>query len=64
MPLVVVDGAVLYRRPKKEELPKIGSMYFLNPIRVEKEREKHCRELSDSMSRIQVALLKGKKHVA
>jgi hypothetical protein len=63
MPLVVVEGQVLYRRPKKEELPKIGSMYFANEIRIERERDKHCRELSKSMSLIQKALLKGKKNV-
>ena len=63
MPLVVVEGQVLYRRPKKEELPKIGSMYCINEIHIAREREKHCRELSDSLSRIQKALLKGKKNV-
>jgi len=63
MPLVVVDGQVLDRRPKKDELPKIGSMYFANPTRIVREREKHCRELSESMSLLQKALLKGKKNV-
>ena len=63
MPLVVVDGQVLYRRPKKDELPVIGSMYCNNEIRISKLREKHCRELSDSMSLLQKALLKGKKNV-
>ena len=63
MPLVVVDGQVLYRRPKKEELPKIGSMYFMNEVHQRKVREKHCRELSESMSLLQKALLKGKKNV-
>ena len=63
MPLIVVDGMVMYRRPKKDELPKIGSMYFDNPIRIAKEREKHCLELTDSMSLLQKALLKGKKNV-
>ena len=63
MPLVVVDGAVLYRRPKKDELPKIGSMSFANPVYTHKQREKQCRELSDSMSLLQKTLLKGKKDV-
>lgn len=57
MPLVVVEGAVMYRRPKKEELPVIGRMYFVNPIYVEKRRREHCRNLSGSMSIIQKALL-------
>jgi hypothetical protein len=64
MPLVVVDGAVLYRRPKKDELPVIGSSYFENPLRAVKEREKYCLELSYSMSLLQKSLLEGKNHVA
>jgi len=63
MPLIVVDGLVMYRRPKKHELPKIGSMYFNNQIRIDKQREKHCLELTESMSLLQKALLKGKNHV-
>ena len=63
MPLIVVDGMVMYRRPKKDELPKIGSMYFNNEIHQRKLREKHCLELSESMSLLQKALLKGKKDV-
>jgi len=63
MPLVVVDGQVLYRRPKKDELPVIGRMYCNNEIRISKQRDKHCRELSKSMSLLQKALLKGKKNV-
>lgn len=63
MPLVVVDGVVMYHRPKKEELPKIGSMYFMNQTYIRKQRDQQCRELSDSMSLLQKALLKGKKNV-
>ena len=63
MPLIVVDGVVMYRRPKKDELPKISSKYFDNAIRQRKLREKHCLELSESMSLLQKALLKGKKNV-
>ena len=63
MPLIVVDGRVMYLRPRKDELPKIGSMYFDNPIRIAKQREQDCRNLSKSMSLLQKALLKGKKNV-
>lgn len=64
MPLVVVDGQVMYRRPKKDELPKIGRMYFMNQIYIRKQRDQQCRELSKSMSSIQKALLiKEKKNV-
>jgi hypothetical protein len=63
MPLIVVDGRVMYLRPKKDELPKIGSMYFNNEIHISKKREQHCRDLSESMSLLQKALLKGKKDV-
>jgi hypothetical protein len=63
MPLIVVDGLVMYRRPKKHELPQIGSMYFNNQIRIDKQRKKHCLELTESMSLLQKALLKGKKNV-
>jgi hypothetical protein len=63
MPLVVVDGQVLYRRPKKDELPVIGRMYFNNQIHISKQRDQECRNLSKSMSLLQKALLKGKKNV-
>jgi hypothetical protein len=63
MPLIVVAGKVLYRRPKKDELPVIGSMYFNNQIRIDKQRKKHCLELTESMSLLQKVLLKGKNHV-
>jgi hypothetical protein len=63
MPLVVVDGTVLYRRPKKDELPVIGGAYLENPLRAIKEREKHCLELSYSMSLLQQSLLEGNKNV-
>jgi len=63
MPLIVIAGAVKYRRPKKHELPVIGSLYQSNEIYQRKEREKLCSELSDSMSVLQKALLKGKKNV-
>jgi hypothetical protein len=62
MPLVVVDGVVLYRRPKKEELPVIGSAYLENPLLAIKAREKHCLELSYSMALLQKSLLEGKKN--
>jgi hypothetical protein len=62
MPLIVIAGAVKYRRPKKNELPVIGSLYQSNEIYQRKEREKLCSELSDSMSVLQEALLKGKKN--
>lgn len=63
MPLVVVDGRVMYRRPKKEELPVIGRLYCNNEIRIRKEREHHVRELSDSMSLLQKVLLRKRKPV-
>ena len=62
MPLVVVDGQVLYRRPKKDELPVIGCMYCNNEIHISKMREKHCRDLSESMSLLQKALLMKEKN--
>lgn len=62
MPLIVVDGQVFYRRPKKHELPVIGSMYFNNEIRQRKMREKQCYELSESMSLLQQSFLKGKQN--
>ena len=62
MPLVVVDKVVLYRRPKKEELPMIGSAYLENPLLAIKEREKYCLELSYSMALLQKSLLEGKKN--
>lgn len=61
MPLVVVEGQVMYRRPKKEELPVIGRLYCNNEIRIRKERERHVRELSDSMSLLQKVLLRKHK---
>jgi hypothetical protein len=63
MPLIVVDGRVMYLRPRKDELPRIGSMYTENSIRIAKQREQDCRDLSKSMSLLQKALLKGKKNV-
>jgi hypothetical protein len=63
MPLIVVDGKVVYRLPTREELPVIGSMYNSSELRVAKEIEKQRLELSESMSLLQKALLKGKKNV-
>ena len=63
MPLIVVDGKVVYRLPTREELPVIGSMYNSSELRAAKEIEKQRLELSESMSLLQKALLKGKKNV-
>jgi len=63
MPLIVIAGTVKYRRPKKHELPVIGRLYQSNEIYKRKEREKQSSELSEHMSVLQIALLKGKDHV-
>jgi hypothetical protein len=63
MPLIVIDGTVKYRRPKKHELPIIGRSYQDNELYRRKEREKQSVEMSIGMSLLQEALLKGKKDV-
>jgi hypothetical protein len=63
MPLIVVDKTVLYRPPRRDELPVIGSLYCNNELRIHSLREKHCREMPVFMSLLQKSLLKGKKNV-
>ena len=63
MPLIVVDKTVMYRRPRRDELPVIGSLYCNNELRIQSARDKHSRELPVFMALLQKSLLKGKKNV-
>ena len=62
MPLIALgQGKVKYIKPSLDEMPNIGRLVCLNETVQQHKRDKYIRELSDSMSRLQIHLL-GKNY--
>lgn len=63
MPLKVVErGVVVYKAPTQEELPVIGRCVCLNDTLSMIARANQIRAVSESMYKLQSALLKEKRN--